>query len=436
MKNKISENSKSSEAFEKACRLIPGGVNSPVRAFGGVDKNPVFISHAQGSKIIDIDGKEYIDYVCSWGPLILGHAHPEVVKAIKSAAEKGTSFGAPTVAETELAQRIVDAFEAIDKVRMVSSGTEAVMTAVRLARAYTQRNLIIKMEGCYHGHSDSLLASAGSGLAEQSIPSSGGVPQAIAAMTIVVDYNNINAVKAVFEKYPASIAAILVEPVAANMGVVPPVDGYLQSLRDICDKSGAVLIFDEVITGFRIALGGAQERFGVKADLTCLGKIIGGGLPGAAFGGKTEIMNLLAPTGPVYQAGTLSGNPLATAAAIATIDILTQNSDYYTYLERVGNHLERGLYQAAKNTGIDIKINRVGSIMSVFFSSKEIRKFSDVKSSNINQFKKFFAEMLKMGVYLAPSAYEAMFISTAHNAEDIEKTVVAAEIAFAKAANT
>jgi glutamate-1-semialdehyde 2,1-aminomutase len=431
----FSHNNRSAEAFIKAQQYIPGGVNSPVRAFGGVDTDPIFISRGQGAKIIDIDGKEYIDYVCSWGPLILGHAHPDVVQAVKSAAEKGTSFGAPTEAETELAQRIIEAFESIEKVRMVSSGTEAVMTAVRLARAYTKRNLIVKMEGCYHGHSDFLLASAGSGLAEHSIPSCSGVPESVAAMTIVVDYNDINAVKAVFEKYPDGIAAVLIEPVAANMGVVPPIDGYLQQLRDMCDKTGTILIFDEVITGFRIALGGAQERFGVKSDLTCLGKIIGGGLPGAAFGGKKEIMELLAPTGPVYQAGTLSGNPLATAAAIATIDILKHQENIYAHLEKLGEILEYGLCQASHKTGIDIKINRVGSIMSVFFSSQDVRNFSDVKSSNIALFKKFFAEMLENGIYLAPSAYEAMFISASHSLKDIDRTVTAAEIAFTHALN-
>jgi glutamate-1-semialdehyde 2,1-aminomutase len=318
--NKIT---KSTQAFDTACRVLPGGVNSPVRAFRGVDTKPLFIDRAAGSKVYDIDGNEYIDYVGSWGPMILGHAHPKVVKAVQNAAKKGTSFGAPTFAETALAEKIIAAFNSIEKVRLLSSGTEGVMTAIRLARAYTNKDLIIKMAGCYHGHSDSLLVSAGSGLAEHGTASSAGVPESLAKLTVVIPYNDSDAAKAAFDKHKGKIAAILVEPVAANMGVVPPADGYLEALRRLCDQNNAVLIFDEVITGFRIAPGGAQELYGIKADITCLGKIIGGGLPIGAVGGRADIMDMLAPDGPVYQAGTLSGNPIATAAANVTLELLS-----------------------------------------------------------------------------------------------------------------
>ncbi len=425
---------RSALAFAEACSCLPGGVNSPVRAFGGVDIGPVFVAEAKGSKIYDIDGNEYIDYVGSWGPMILGHAHPKVLEAIVAAARKGTSFGAPTLAETALAKKIITAFDSIEKVRLVSSGTEAVMTAIRLARGYTKKDLIIKMAGCYHGHSDCLLAAAGSGLAENAVSSSPGVPEAIAEMTIVIPYNDINAVQTAFEKYPGQIAAVLVEPVAANMGVVPPIDGYLEALRNLCTKSDSLLVFDEVITGFRLALGGAQERFGVKADITCLGKIIGGGLPAAALGGRADVMDMLAPVGSVYQAGTLSGNPLATAAANATLDILCE-ADTYESLESSASLLEAGLADAAKQAGIDVALNRLGSIMSCFFTDKKIRNFADVQSTNIKRFKKFFALMLGQGIYLAPSAYEAMFVSLAHSKSDIEKTIDAARISFGKITN-
>jgi len=422
---------KSIRAFSDACGRIAGGVNSPVRAFGGVDEDPVFIDSASGSKIRDIDGNEYIDYVGSWGPLILGHAHPEVIKAVRAAAQKGTSFGAPTEGETALAGKIIDAFDSIDKVRLVSSGTEAVMSAIRLARGYTKKDMIIKMAGCYHGHSDSLLAAAGSGLAEGAIASSPGVPDSVAKLTVVIDYNDIEAAAKAFEVHKDKIAAVLVEPVAANMGVVPPEDGYLQALRDLCDKNDAILIFDEVITGFRVALGGAQQLYGIKADMTCLGKIIGGGLPVGAFGGRADIMEKLAPVGPVYQAGTLSGNPLATAAAIATIDILAQKGTYER-LESSSAMLESGLADAAKEAGIDVTLNRVGSIMSCFFTDKKVQNFADVQSTDIKRFKKFFSSMLEQGIYLAPSAYEAMFISLAHSKSDIEKTIEAAKNSFRK----
>jgi len=422
---------KSAGAFAQAREYLPGGVDSPVRAFGGVDMGPVFIASARGSKIYDIDGNEYIDYVCSWGPMILGHAHPAVLEAILAAARKGSSFGAPTLAETELAKKVIAAYSSIEKVRFVSSGTEAVMTAIRLARAYTRKDLIVKMVGCYHGHSDSLLVAAGSGLAETAIASSAGVPDSIAKLTVVVPYNDIDAVKAAFEKHKGGIAAVLVEPVAANMGVVPPVEGYLRGLRELCNGQDTLLIFDEVITGFRLAAGGAQELFGIKSDLTCLGKIIGGGLPAAAVGGRADIMDMLAPLGPVYQAGTLSGNPIATAAANATLDILTKGS-CYEKLESSAATLEAGLADAARNAGVPVTINRVGSIMSCFFTDKPVRNFTDVQSTDIERFKKFFAAMLNRGIYLAPSAYEAMFVSLAHSSEDIEKTIEAAQNCFGK----
>ena len=439
-RQRTDRSTKLAQAFAEACRYMPGGVNSPVRAFGGVDIGPVFVASAKGSKIYDIDGKEYIDYVGSWGPMILGHAHPKVLKAVMAAAQKGTSFGAPTLAETALAKKIITAFDSIEKVRLVSSGTEAVMTAIRLARGYTKKDLIIKMAGCYHGHSDSLLVAAGSGLAEGAIASSGGVPDSLAKLTVVIPYNDIEAVKAAFQMYKGEIAAVLIEPVAANMGVVPPINGYLQTLRDLCDQNDTLLIFDEVITGFRLAPGGAQELYGIKADITCLGKIIGGGLPIGALGGRADIMDMLAPLGPVYQAGTLSGNPLATAAANATLDILdtrfwmldSRRVSSYEYLESRAALLEAGLADAAKEAGIAVTINRLGSIMSCFFTDKKVQNFTDVQSTDIKRFKKFFALMLEQGIYLAPSAYEAMFVSLAHSKADIEKTVKAAKKSFRK----
>jgi len=420
---------RSSAAFAQAVKFLPGGVNSPVRAFGGTGLAPLFIAAARGSRVYDIDGNEYVDYVCSWGPMILGHAHPKVIEAVITAAKKGTSFGAPTLAETSLAEKIVEAFDSIEKVRLTNSGTEAVMTAVRLARAYTKKDLIIKMAGCYHGHSDPLLAAAGSGLAETAIPASAGVPESIAKLTIVVPYNDIDAVRSALRIHKGKVAAVLLEPVAANMGVVPPVGTYLQTLGDLCRQNGALLIFDEVITGFRIAYGGAQQLFGVKADISCLGKIVGAGLPAAALGGPAEIMDMLAPAGPVYQAGTLSGNPLAAAAANATLDILREKGTYEK-LQAAGEQLQEGLTRAARDCGIAVTINRAGSLMSCFFTDRPVRNFADVQAANIKHFKRFFAEMLKRGIYLAPSAYEAMFVSLAHSADDIEKTIEAAKNSF------
>jgi glutamate-1-semialdehyde 2,1-aminomutase len=434
MTSGINRRERSAQAFAEASQILPGGVNSPVRAFGGVDAGPLFIASASGSKIYDIDGNEYIDYVCSWGPMILGHAHPKVIGAVTEAARRGTSFGAPTLAETTLARKVVSVFGSIEKVRMINSGTEAVMTAVRLARAFTERDYIVKMAGCYHGHSDSLLVAAGSGLAEISRPSSKGVPQRLAELTIAIPYNDVEAVKAAFAKYKGRIAAVLVEPIGANMGVVPPADGYLRSLRELCSENGAVLIFDEVITGFRVALGGAQELYGINADLTCLGKIVGGGLPAAMVGGPAEMMDMLAPLGPVYQAGTLSGNPLATAAANTTLEILA-GDDCYAKLAGSAGALQGGLEEAAKSAGIAVTINRVGSIMSCFFTDKPVKNFADVQGTDIKTFKKFFAGMLEGGIYLAPSAYEAMFISLAHSKEDIAKTVKVAHNVFNKIAD-
>lgn len=425
----------SKQAFERACRVIPGGVNSPVRSFGGVDRPPLFIDRAAGSRIWDIDGNQYIDYVGSWGPMILGHAHPLVVEAVYRAAARGTSFGAATEAETRLAEKITGAFPSIQKVRLVSSGTEAVMTALRLARAYTGRDLVIKIIGCYHGHSDSMLVRAGSGAAELAIPASAGVPAAFAEKTLTVSYNDADAVGRLFTMYPGQIAAVIVEPVAANMGVVPPAEGYLQRLRQLCDHHGSVLIFDEVITGFRLAFGGAQSLYKIRADLTCLGKIVGGGLPCAAVGGIKVIMDQLAPLGPVYQAGTLSGNPLAVSAALSVIEVLSEPGTYEK-LEILSARLEAGLRDAAAKAAADLTINRAGSLLSPFFTAGPVRNFEDVQQCDLPRFKRFFAAMLDQGIYLAPSAYEAMFVSLAHTETDIEQTVQAAYNAFCKSKET
>jgi glutamate-1-semialdehyde 2,1-aminomutase len=417
---------KSKKQFTKASQFIPGGVNSPVRAFRSVGSSPVFILKGRGSKIYDLDGNEYIDYVCSWGALILGHCHPQVLAAVKAAAHRGTSFGAPTVAETDLAEIICKVFDSIEKLRLVSSGTEAVMTAVRLARAFTGRDYIIKMNGCYHGHSDSMLVCGGSGSAEFSKPLSPGVPKSLAALTIVVDYNDIDSAAKVFEKYRKRIAACIIEPVAANMGVVLPKNGFLRSLRKLCSDNKSLLIFDEVITGFRLCFGGVQKLFRVRPDLTCLGKIIGGGLPCAAVGGRTEIMDILSPQGAVYQAGTLSGNPLATAAALATLKIL-KSKNFYSRLEEKSRILCAGLLDAAKYASVPLTVNRIGSLLSCFFTEKQVFNFADAKSADLRAFKAFFAAMLKQGIYLAPSPFEAMFISASHTKKDIEKTIVAAQ---------
>ena len=413
---------KSEILFEEAKKVIPGGVNSPVRAGKAVGIIPPFIARAKGCHIWDVDGNKYVDYVGSWGPMILGHARDEVIQAIVEAASNGTSYGAPTELEVNLAGLIVEMVPSVKMVRMVNSGTEATMSAIRLARGYTGREKIVKFEGCYHGHADSLLVSAGSGVATLGIPGSPGVPAELAQHTISVPFNDIGAVEEAFHKYGEQIAAIIVEPIAGNMGVIPPKPGFLQELRQITEKNGSLLIFDEVITGFRVSQGGAQELYNIMPDLTCLGKIIGGGLPVGAYGGKKEIMSRMAPEGDIYQAGTLSGNPLAMAAGLATLTIL-KDSNVYESLEKRSRHLFSGIEEAARRAGIDVRINRVGSMGAVFFTSREVSNFEDAKSSDEGQFKKYFRAMLSRGVYLAPSAYEAMFVSVAHDEEAIEFTI-------------
>jgi len=418
-------NKSSQLLFEKACKYIPGGVNSPVRAFKSVESTPVFISRASGSKVYDVEGREYIDYVASWGPMILGHSYPGVVHAIQAAAERGTSYGAPTELETEMAKMIVDAFPSIDMVRMVSSGTEAAMSAIRLARGYTGRDKIIKFEGCYHGHADSLLVKAGSGVATLGIPGSPGVPQTLAELTITLPFNNTEAVASAISLYGDTIACIIVEPVAGNMGVVLPQPGFLETLRNITRRHGIVLIFDEVITGFRLAYGGYQNIAGIEPDLTCLGKIIGGGLPVGAFGGKKEIMENLAPSGPVYQAGTLSGNPLAMSAGIATLNTLKRSGDNYIRLDNRTSSLCDELQKAFYQKDIPCHINRAASMFTVFFTKEEVFDFNSAATSNTKLYGRYFREMLSHHIYLAPSQYEASFLSFAHTDEDIEKTLEA-----------
>ena len=407
--------------FEVAQKIIPGGVNSPVRAFRAVGGTPRFIREAVGSKIIDAEGREYTDYVASWGPMILGHSHPEVMAAIREAAGRGTSYGAPTESETAMAQRIVAAFPAIEMVRMVSSGTEATMTAIRLARGVTGREKIIKFTGCYHGHADSLLVKAGSGVATLGIPGSPGIPRQLAELTISLPYNDIAAVRDAVQRFGGDLACIIVEPVAGNMGVVPPQPGFLEALREIASENHILLIFDEVITGFRVTYGGWQTLSGITPDLTCLGKIIGGGLPVAALGGRREIMEHLAPTGPVYQAGTLSGNPLAMAAGIATLDLLKKKS--YGVLEKMAADLCSGYGGLFSKKGLPHRINRVGSMFTLFFTADEVTDFASASRSNTELFGRFFQGMLAAGIYLAPAQFEAGFVSFAHTADDIARTL-------------
>ena len=420
---------KSETLFARGQAVIPGGVNSPVRAARAVGTIPLFISRAEGSKIFDVDGHSYCDYVGSWGPLILGHAHPRVVAAVKQAADKGTSYGAPTEAEIEMAERIVAFVPSIEMVRLVTSGTEATMSAVRLARAYTNRSLIIKFDGCYHGHGDGFLVKAGSGIATLGIPGSPGVPEEIASLTLSLPYNDLEKVRDTFRTLGDQVAAVIVEPVAGNMGVVLPVPGFLEGLREETLRHQSLLIFDEVITGFRVALGGAQERFQIRPDLTCLGKIIGGGLPVGAYGGKKEIMSFIAPEGPVYQAGTLSGNPLATAAGLAVLNILSQKGIYEQLEEKAAFFFEK-LNQLAQAKGIPFITTRMGSMGSLFFSRNEIRDYETVQKASSETYARFYREMRSRGVYLAPSAFEALFISLAHSQEDLEKTLAAADEVF------
>jgi glutamate-1-semialdehyde 2,1-aminomutase len=416
--------------FTEAKKVIPGGVNSPVRAFSGVGGTPVYIDHASGSYIFDSNNKQYIDYVGSWGPMILGHAHPDVIDTVKKTAEKGLSFGAPTELETEMATKVCELIPSIDMVRMVSSGTEATMSALRLARGYTGRDKIVKFEGCYHGHSDSLLVKAGSGALTLGVPSSPGVPDAVAADTITLTYNDSEAVKQAFAKIGDEIACIIVEPVAGNMNCIPPAPGFLETLRQVCDEHGCVLIFDEVMTGFRVGLQGAQGVYKVTPDLTTLGKVIGGGMPVGAFGGKQEIMQHLAPLGPVYQAGTLSGNPVAMAAGLKTLELISQ-PDFYDKLSLVTEKLVEGIKQQASQAGISLSVNRVGAMFGLFFSKEEkVSQFSQVMQCDQELFKRFFHGMLEQGIYLAPSAFEAGFVSAAHSDEDIEKTIEAASTVF------
>lgn len=415
---------RSAEAFEIAKKYMPGGVNSPVRAFRSVGLVPVFVERGEGAMVYDIDGNRFIDYVASWGPLILGHAHPEVVEAIQRTAAGGTSFGAPTLIETEMAKLVCERVPSIEIVRMVNSGTEATMSALRLARGYTKRNKILKFEGSYHGHADSLLIKAGSGVATLGLPDSPGVPESTAVNTITVPYNDLEAVKLAFSRYGEEIACIIVEPIAGNMGVVPPLPGFLQGLRDITTEYGSLLIFDEVMTGFRVGLNSAQGLYGVTPDLTCLGKVIGGGLPVGAYGGRREIMEYIAPSGPIYQAGTLSGNPLAMTAGYTTLKLLGEPG-VYEELERKGARLQEGFEKNSADFGIPCTINRVGSMVCPFFTEKKVINYETAKSSDLELFAKYFGHMLDLGISVAPSQFEGMFISTAHSDELIERTIEA-----------
>jgi len=423
----MSQNKSQTNLFNQAQSVIPGGVNSPVRAFKGVGGDPVFIDRANGAYIWDADNKRYIDYVGSWGPMILGHAHPDVISAVKTAADKGLSFGAPTAIETKMAERICQLVPSIESVRMVSSGTEATMSAIRLARGFTGRDSIVKFEGCYHGHSDSLLVKAGSGALTLGVPSSPGVPACLAEHTITLTFNDIDEVRSAFKKSGDKIACIIVEPVAGNMNCIPPVEGFLQGLREVCDEYGSVLIFDEVMTGFRTALGGAQSIYNIKPDLTTLGKVVGGGMPVGAFGGRKDIMHHIAPTGPVYQAGTLSGNPIAMAAGLKTLELISADN-FFNDLNAKVNKLVGGILQKAEKHNIPMTQNIVGGMFGLFFTETEkVSNFTQATQCNVERFQKFFHGMLEQGVYLAPSAYEAGFVSTMHSDEDIQATIDAAD---------
>jgi glutamate-1-semialdehyde 2,1-aminomutase len=411
--------------------MIPGGVNSPVRAFKAIGIPPAFIDRGKGSKVWDVDGNEYVDYVGSWGPMILGHAHPKVVAALKKAASKGTSFGAPTALEVELALRVKKAFPSIELVRMVSSGTEAAMCAIRVARGYTGKDKIIKFEGCYHGHGDSLLVKAGSGATTFGVPDSLGVPEDLAKHTLTVPFNDLGAVRKMVNQYSGQIACIAVEPIVGNMGVVLPEQGFLEGLRKVCDECGILLLFDEVITGFRVAYGGAQEIYGVKADLTCLGKIIGGGLPVGAYGGKRAIMEKVAPLGGVYQAGTLSGNPLAVTAGIQTLDLL-KSKRVYQDLESKTSYLTEAITKCAVERGTPLTINQATGMFTLFFTREPVKNYQTAKMSDTKRFAQFFIQMMEKGIYLPPSQFEAWFVSLAHTQKDLDKTIEACDNAFKK----
>jgi glutamate-1-semialdehyde 2,1-aminomutase len=417
--------SKSRRLFKKAQKVIPGGVNSPVRAFKAVGGNPLFIDRAKGSRIYDADGNSYIDYVLSWGPMILGHAHPRVVSALKAAVERGTSYGAPTALEVELAELVLRAYPSMDKVRMVNSGTEATMSAIRVARGFTGRDKAVKFEGCYHGHADGLLVKAGSGATTFGVPDSPGVPRSCAKNTLTLPFNDIKALKALIEEDWQSIACVIVEPVVGNIGCVLPRPGFLQALRRLTKKYGIVLIFDEVMTGFRVSFGGAQGRYGIRPDLTCLGKVIGGGLPVGAYGGRAEIMSMVSPEGPVYQAGTLSGNPLAMTAGIETLKMLARKG-VYDKLEEKASALEAALRDAAKRAGAVTRFYRAGTMFCTYFTGREVVDYATAKTADTSRFARFFSGMLRRGVNLAPSQFEAGFISLAHSARDIEATARAA----------
>ena len=420
---------KSKALFEKARKIIPGGVNSPVRAGKAVGIDPPFISRAEGCFLWDMEGNQYVDYVCSWGPMILGHGHPEVVKALKERVSKGTSYGAPTELEVEMAETITNMVPSVEMVRMVNSGTEATMSAIRLARGFTGKEKIIKFEGCYHGHADSLLVSAGSGVATLAIPGCPGVPADLAEHTISLPFNDLDGVVQAFERFGSEVAAVIIEPIPGNMGVVIPKEEFLTGLREITLENGALFIFDEVISGFRVGPGGAQELYGVMPDLTCLGKIIGGGLPVGAYGGRRDIMEQMAPEGDIYQAGTLSGNPLAMAAGLATLRVL-QERDVYQELENKGRMLFSGLEDAAKAAGVNVVINRIGSVGSLFFGEDPVTDFASAKASDAEKFKGYYVNMLEQGIYLAPSAFEACFVSTAHDENSIQKTLDCAANSF------
>lgn len=424
---------KSEQLFEQAQKIIPGGVNSPVRAFNGVGGTPCFIKRAQGAYIYDADDKAYIDYVGSWGPMILGHNHPAILEAVISTAKNGLSFGAPTEVEITMAEKVRELVPSMESLRMVSSGTEATMSAIRLARGYTGRDKILKFEGCYHGHADALLVKAGSGALTLGVPNSPGIPEDFAKHTLTVSYNNIDEVKEIFTKYADEIACIIVEPVAGNMNCIPPVEGFLEGLRDVCDQYSSVLIFDEVMTGFRVALGGAQAHYNIKPDLTTLGKVIGGGMPVGAFGGKQEIMDYIAPVGPVYQAGTLSGNPIAMAAGLASLTELAQGNKHQQ-LSSATEKLAMGLKAAAERNGVSLSVNYVGAMFGFFFTEDKntVTTYEQATQSDGEMFKRFFHLMLDEGVYLAPSSYETGFLSTAHTDDIIEKTLVAADKCFAQ----